>query len=55
MRANSVPTFKGIKIYFNAELSENVFYTDISEAIIEGWSNVLSFQLLTSCLVHLVM
>jgi hypothetical protein len=37
--ANSVPIFKGIKIYFSRELSENEFYREISEVIIDGRCN----------------
>lgn len=47
--ANSVPIFKGIKIYFSERLRENEFYREISKVIIDGRSYAWRFQLLTGC------
>lgn len=47
--ANSVPIFKGIKIYFSEELRENEFYREISKVIIDGRWYARRFQLLTGC------
>lgn len=47
MPANSVPNFKGIKIYFKKELIENELYTDSIKMIIKESCRGPSFQLLT--------
>lgn len=40
--ANSVPIFKGIRIYFKVEVRENESYIEISKVIIDGWCSVFS-------------